>query len=344
MKRLFIVLLIAVFYYIVWPSYTTIGISTIALNQRSSYIHLFYPVKKQIACQHMQLLWDLPSFAYGDESLLRSNTKKYPLILISHGYKGDAFELFWLISSLVAAGYMVASVQHPERFLFNNSLNMVQPWQRACAISKAIDALLSCDLAPCIDQSKIGFIGHSMGGLTGLWLAGATANGITLKDIKEHMQEQLVAAGQLCMGASFMQKQIAQIMPFIDQINIEQAQESYCDSRIRAFFLISPVFGWLFGKHGFDQIHVPVKIVTFAQDPLVLAQQYLAPYVAHNSKIQLAYVPSSVDNHFAFLQNSRQLSHLFLPEFVWKDPVGCDRISIQKKVAHQALQFFEDIK
>jgi len=109
---------------------------------------------------------------------------KHPLILISHGWKGENIELVWLAEKLTKQGYIVAAVNHYGNTwqTFSDELSN-QTEHRPQDISKTLDHLLNKSPFAChIEKEKIGFAGFSMGGLTGLWLAGGEINNASYKD------------------------------------------------------------------------------------------------------------------------------------------------------------------
>jgi len=92
-----------------------------------------------------------------------------PLIVLSHGNGGAAFQLAWLGTGLARRGYIVVAVNHPG----NNALEdytvegMSLWWLRAVDLSAIIDAMLvDTTFASLIDPARIGAAGHSLGGYT----------------------------------------------------------------------------------------------------------------------------------------------------------------------------------
>jgi len=109
---------------------------------------------------------------------------KHPLILVSHGWKGENIELVWFAEKLTKQGYIVAAVNHHGNTwqTFSEELsNQIE--QRPQDISKTLDYLLTDSPFAChIEKEKIGFAGFSIGGLTGLWLAGGEINNASYED------------------------------------------------------------------------------------------------------------------------------------------------------------------
>jgi predicted dienelactone hydrolase len=98
-----------------------------------------------------------------------------PLVIISHGNGGSHLLYRTISTHLAKNGYIVASVEHygnnrNDNRLENTTENLIN---RPRHIILAIDALLSgSEYCKSIAADKIAVIGHSMGGYTGLALAG----------------------------------------------------------------------------------------------------------------------------------------------------------------------------
>ncbi|QVL58288.1 MAG: dienelactone hydrolase family protein [Simkaniaceae bacterium] len=109
---------------------------------------------------------------------------KHPLILLSHGWGGEKIELMWLAEKLVKKGYIVASIDHYGNTWKDYSEEIsIDYWHRPLDISQTLDFLIQdSPITASIDQDRIGFAGFSMGGLTGLWLAGGEINQASYKD------------------------------------------------------------------------------------------------------------------------------------------------------------------
>jgi predicted dienelactone hydrolase len=105
----------------------------------------------------------------------------YPLIIISHGYPGSRYLLYYLGENLASKGYVVVSVDHTDSTyldvgnfvstLVNRSLDQefvmseilkMQPWEGLC------------------NPNEVGLIGYSMGGYGALRTLGAGLENSTL--------------------------------------------------------------------------------------------------------------------------------------------------------------------
>lgn len=109
---------------------------------------------------------------------------KHPLILLSHGWGGEKIELIWLAEKLVREGYIVVGIDHYGNTWKDYSEKIsTEYWNRPVDISRTIDYLLEdSQFASMIDPERIGFAGFSMGGFTGIWLAGGEVNQCSYQD------------------------------------------------------------------------------------------------------------------------------------------------------------------
>jgi predicted dienelactone hydrolase len=106
----------------------------------------------------------------------RDPARRYPLILMSHGFGGSARQTAWLATGLARHGFVVAAVDHPgangvdQMTLAGASLW----WMRADDLRAAL-AWVTTDpaIAPHVDAARLGVAGFSIGGYTALILAGA---------------------------------------------------------------------------------------------------------------------------------------------------------------------------
>ena len=100
--------------------------------------------------------------------------RKRPLIVVSHGNWGSRYSQGWLALELVKAGYVVLSTSHPGTVGDDQTVaGRYRLWDRSRDVSFALDEVLkNPKWAALIDEDRIGFVGHSFGGWTGVSLAG----------------------------------------------------------------------------------------------------------------------------------------------------------------------------
>jgi predicted dienelactone hydrolase len=110
------------------------------------------------------------------DGVIKEQSSKYPLVLLSHGTGGSALGMGWLGQYLASQGYITAAVNH-------HGNNAIEPylahgfmlwWERATDFSVLLDQLLSeVDwFKDKIDRHRIGVAGFSLGGCTSILLSG----------------------------------------------------------------------------------------------------------------------------------------------------------------------------
>jgi len=100
---------------------------------------------------------------------------EHPLVVLSHGYRGNWSNQAWLASALAHEGYIVAAVNHPGSTTHDRSPQAAaQLWQRPVDISRVIDAVTARPgQFGAVSNHRIAVVGHSLGGWTALEIAGA---------------------------------------------------------------------------------------------------------------------------------------------------------------------------
>ena len=98
----------------------------------------------------------------------------HPLLVLSHGFRGNWSNQAWLASALARQGYIVASVNHPGTTTHDRSPKAAaQLWQRPVDISRVIDAVTAQpEQFGAVSKERIAVAGHSLGGWTALEIAG----------------------------------------------------------------------------------------------------------------------------------------------------------------------------
>lgn len=255
---------------------------------------------------------------------------RHPLVLLSHGHHGtlgDPSSLIWLTDRLVAAGYVVVAPWHRDPHKGNVH---IEHWHRPLDISAALDEVLNSPLANSIDASRVGFVGYSLGGATGLWLAGARA---------QHYRRTIDP------GTRYIppHPRTAERERYIDYLrqstDFEAAARSYRDGRISNFFLLAPALGWAFSDSSLAAIDRPVSIVVGDRD------EFLVP--ATNALHFAAKIPGARCRVFKGADHGVFLSRI-APETVRKrpelrelaqDPPGVSREAVHRVVGKLLIEF-----
>ncbi len=251
-------------------------------------------------------------------------TQKFPLIMMSHGHGGDRRERSWLADRLVRHGFIVASVDHYGNTTSTfDILTSLKFWERGRDVSFAIDQLLQEPfLTGRLDIRRIGFVGYSLGGMTGLGLAGAQV------DIIERAIDQL-------------SKKYPEIKPeMVEHLDVKEAQKSLQDSRIQAALLICPA-SFVYSPDSLKKVHIPVGLVIAPDDEVLPFKEHAALIIQHVVPARLKVVQREI-SHYAFLNRVSEAGKKLVQKHIYKDPPWCNRTVIHQEVSLFAVDFFRE--
>ncbi len=263
-----------------------------------------------------------------------------PLVVLSHGNGGAAFQLAWLGTALAGRGFIVVAVNHPG----NNALEdytlegMSLWWLRAADLGAIIDAMLvDKTFGSLIDPARIGAAGHSLGGYTVL----AAAGGISNPDLLQVFCRS-PAADASCKppppAAVMRQETLARLSADPDfRQRYSEASKSYRDERIRAVVAMAPGPGPVFEPDSLEKISIPVAIVAGSADeiiPIAAAAEAFARMIPHAT---LKIFPKA--GHFIFVDTCTLVGSLFFRD-TCRDPDGSDREAVHAETVRLAVDFF----
>jgi predicted dienelactone hydrolase len=273
---------------------------------------VFYPVESTAVANREEGIWQRAGQAR--EAPIARHGTKLPFLLVSHGDSGSRMDTSWLAEYLAANGFIVASVDHYGNTSYLNIGEVrVRPWERPLDISFVLSEMMKDpDFGWAIDENRIGFIGFSLGGLTGLWLAGATA-----------------------MGPPPMGAQPAGGYTEADR---RQADRSYREPLIQAMILLSPAGAQSIDVQSLKSIHVPVLIIAGAADdvtPIAPNAIYLSQNIT-GAEIKVL----EGAGHFSFLNIPTPPGIASLPPRYVTDEEGVTRAWIHAQTAVLSLCFF----
>ena len=177
---------------VVTPNVVTLTKAGVTRQQRTIKFRVWYPAKSATGSARTsfthglpqsdgkQLQFTVPSLAVEDAAI--AGNKRYPLVIVSHGYNGwDSF-MTWLTENLATKGYIVVAIDHADQratggtdlaVSFGNVLINRAADQRAVIAhftSRSADRKDS--LGKIIDADNIAVVGYSMGGFGALATAG----------------------------------------------------------------------------------------------------------------------------------------------------------------------------
>ena len=213
-----------------------------------------------------------------------SNHTSGPLVVFSHGFGADRRFLTYLGRHLASYGLTVASIEHPGSNLAalaeipldprasrqpSRILSATEFLDRPRDVSFILDSLAqlnqkSYPLRGKFNTDKAVLIGHSLGGYTGLALAGAKLDTRNLQDFCENiLPVGLSPADWLQCAAVELPDQVVDLR----------------DPRIAQVVAMNPITGELFGDAGLSQINIPTLMLASTHDGVTpTIDQQLRPF------------------------------------------------------------------
>ena len=256
------------------------------------------------------------------------------LIIVSHGTGGNNLTHHELASALARSGYIVVALTHPGDNVRDRSLVGSPKYfsERPRQVSRVIDALLAdTTWKPRIDPTRIGFLGHSAGGFTGLALAGATPSiAATVRHCAANYESDL----WFCSVAGSKEKAIenakqAELMPPI---------ANSLDARVRAAALLAPV-GAFFTETELSKIKIPMRIVVAGQDT-VLTPRFHAAFVGRSIP-NADVITHASGGHFMFVSKLNINPVAINGAELNQDPPGFDRAAAIADAAKAIPAWFD---
>ncbi len=247
-----------------------------------------------------------------------------PLIVMSHGNEGDRRDRSWLVDYLVKKGFMIASVEHHgDSWRSHEPLTNFRFWERARDISFVITELLKdVSLKSRIDSKRIGFIGYSLGGMTGLSLAGGK---------QQHVKEIIL---QQNAKYKLMDPKL------LEEMDFSEAYSSFFEPRIKAMALLSPaVFG--FTEDSLQSIQIPAAIITSKGDEVLPFQEHALKVIKNliSAKVKMLRDTAS---HYVFLNRVSSVGKGILRKEIQTDTIQDDRLIVHKEIGPFVADFLKE--
>lgn len=272
---------------------------------------------------------------------ISASKDKYPLILLSHGTGGSAVSISWLGKKLARKGFIVAAVNHhgntgaEEKTLLQGFLLW---WERPKDIIIVINQLLKDNyFGPKIDENRIGVAGFSLGGYTALACIGAK---LELDKWEKNCADN--PDNPFCHLPPEAPYTVEEVKNFlksnIDALNSRKyANDSFADRRIKAAFIIAPVFGPIISIQSLKNISVPVRIIVGSLDDQAIPELNAIPFSRLIPKSELLIIPNA--RHYTFLNQGNIWGSIIAGKWV-NDPKGVDRKKIHESIGDDAAKFF----
>jgi predicted dienelactone hydrolase len=243
---------------------------------------------------------------------------KLPLVVVSHGRGGSYLNFYDLAGTLAEAGFIVAAISHPGDTSSDMSRSNTPSVfvERPAAIKRLIDLILGASPAASrIDPERIGFLGFSRGGFTGLVLIGADVDWDSVR--------------KMCPQSSPLCERIRR--------NDFSPQPLTHDPRIRAAVIADPL-AVFFVAENFSAIKVPVQLWAserggdgvIPHDVAVVDRGLPAKHEYH-------VVPNS--GHFAFLHCPPAMAKA--ASELCEDAPGFNRAAFHRQFNADVLAFFQ---
>lgn len=305
------------------------GITTVCyfdqMRDRPLITEIWYPVEESTVAQPVAGVWLRCPEAR--DAPVKTSSLKYPLIVMSHGNGSDRMNCSWIAEILAANGFVVAAMDHHGN-TWNNKIAecFVKIWERPKDVTFVIDQVLKDPrFGPHINSEKIGFVGYSLGGQTGVWMAGGKLDKFDKPVLSELPADQI---------PSIVTQEL------VDSIDFSPSKESYRDTRLAAFFLMAPALGDLFDEKSLESITVPVYIVAPESDHIVPFESNAQFFATKMTKSIFTLIPGAA-NHYVFLNEVTKGGKMLLDKKLAFDPPTVDRRKVHHEVGLEAVQFFK---
>ncbi|MDA0120294.1 alpha/beta hydrolase family protein [Vibrio sp. T11.5] len=308
---------------------TGVGFTQITLTddpQRPLDTVIWYPTNEM---SHSTLIGDNPAFV-GTHVIkgaqILSNT--FPVVLLSHGYRGNWRNQNWLATELAKRGYIVAAADHPGTTSFDHSpLQAAKWWERPRDVSRVLDHLLTTTRWKAhVNADDITAIGHSLGGWTVMQLAGAKVDRATFKSDCLNYPNPRTCGLATELGLSSIQAQ---------EPNLKTLQ----DRRIKRVVSLDLGLARSFSIDSLSDIRIPTLILAAGIDigdlPQALESGHIAEHIPVYSRRYKVYHNAT---HFSFIQDCKSGAQSLLEEEVPGDGIICqDGIGTSRNELHQAM-------
>ncbi len=306
------------------------GITTIEFfdeaRARPVITEVWYPIDSHVEASPSTGIWIRCDEAR--DAPLSCAQKSYPLIVMSHGNACDRYNISWLAEILASNGYIVAAMDHYGN-TWNNKIPeaFLKLWERPKDVSFVIDQVCAHPhFQGKVNEKQIGFAGFSLGGATGMWVAGAQVHHLSVEEI-----------GKACA------KEMPEIITdeILSSVDLSELLEAYGDLRISAVLAIAPALGWLFDEASLKSIGIPVYIIAAGKDSIVPVEKNAHVFAKMISKAKLNIIHEEA-GHYVFLNRPSLLGKRLMPSRFCEDHCSVDRKLVHEEVGKIAVNFFDE--
>jgi predicted dienelactone hydrolase len=218
---------------------------------------------------------------------------------------------------------MVAAVDHYGDMRFHFDLaSSIRFWNRPLDVTFLLNALEKDPrVQEYIDFDKVGFVGYSLGGMTGLALAGGRTQNVRATIAKLNLY--------------------ALTESMLDRFDLSPAERSYTDPRIKAMVLLCPAV-FIYSPESLKQIKIPIGLVAARGDEVLPFEEHASQIIHHISPAKMKLLRKEI-SHFAFINRVTEIGKKMLHNTaLHTDPPCCDRVSLHREVSRFAVDFFHE--
>lgn len=250
---------------------------------------------------------------------------KHPLILLSHGSGGGRLGHHDLAAALARRGYIVAAPEHTGDSYSDRSgfatdrVLLGRAWQASAVISAV---LADPQFKTHVDDKRIGAAGFSAGGYTALLLLGA----------KPDFSRFAVFCARYPKTREICDHDTRKIGFTIGD------PPPTADPRVRAGFSMAPL-SLILDKPGLADVRSPVFLYASSQDDVLIPDENarrIGPLLPRLHR----YVEIEGAGHYVFLAPCSAGMAEEVPA-ICTDAPGIDRIAIHRRIADDAVEFFD---
>lgn len=329
----------------------------------------YYPVKKDLNLKKFNVIKKKDYNLILVENAPLNNVNG-DLLLSTSGTGGRMISSLWFFKDYIKKNNFILAINREGNSLTSQEpIKYIEQWQFTLDISNSLDLFLTYK----IDNNEISrlvkdihFIGFSVGGITGLYLAGALVN----HNIKKVNMNTVYTS-------DFINNKIPKekIRDAVEKAEYKPFYNNYKDRRISKFILLAPcrglintrlaehkidVFydnfeksnklnkkisindkGFLFFKDGLLNINGKDILILTGEEDEIVNKELNAEYLANNIK-DSKIIKYKKSNHFVFLfQNTEFKNKNYYLEYVIGDKhrTNKNRKQTQKKIIKDILNF-----
>ena len=304
---------------------------------------IWYPAARESQMEEIGIPPTRPVFIGGfaaRDADFAIETKKRPLILMSHGTGGAGMQMMWLGRELAAKGYIVAAVDHhgntaaEEKF---DPRGFRMPWERAKDLSAVLDQLLSDpNWGPRIDENNIGAVGFSLGGYSVTALAGGRLDfeqfqafcQSALRDTTCEEQSEFPEAGAAFEILLKNDPELRRAM--------QEHHADFRDDRVQAVVALAPALSQALTEDSLNKISIPYLTIVGDMDKTAPAKTNADRHANHIPASHIHYLPKS--DHYVFLNKCNKRGKRFV--FLCKEPRGAPRTLAHEQTVNLVAEFF----